>query len=694
MNRSQISQFIFVFLFTFAGVLTSSAQSNTEQKGDRLYNNKEFAAAIHYYEKELENSDNLAVKRKLVYCYLKTLKDTKANFLLENIVASPNVVAEDYLLYANLLKRLRNYEKAKIWFKKYAELNPDDKNIDKLILSCDLINELEDKQLYSTESVSINSPQADFASAFYKNGLVFVSGRKNQTSREIDGRSGEYYLDMYFAEKSGDRFLQPESFSDEFNTKYHEGPACFSANEKFIFFTRNKGNLNLEGKSELNLYSARHNGKKWDKAELFQFSGKNYSMAHPSISPDGRNLFFISNMDGGYGGTDIYVCRKFGFAWSRPINCGPSINTDGNEMFPFIAEDGYLYFASDGHIGFGGLDIFKSIFEQNEWTYPVNLGPPFNTSKDDFGYLIGKNKDIGYFSSSRNGSDDIFEFKQNPDKIQSLSGRLIASTTKAGLKDVEVILMENLSKEKTTLSDDKGLFTFDIFKGKNYSLIVTKPGFKTKRILYFAQDDENTPKQLNISMDTTQWVKFNGNIIDQFSARAVKEASVQIINQTYRSNSVSISDEYGDFEQDIDPSKSYDIIIQKEGYFTKVINNYKYQSDKFEQIELQKFSTNQNMELYAVEFDPGAWELKKNTIQELNNLAGLLKVNPHISVEINGFTDQDKGKKENKILCEKRAKLAAEYIISKGITANRVQYKSSGFDSGRSALVVKLIEAF
>jgi tetratricopeptide (TPR) repeat protein len=268
MNRSQISQFIFVFLFTFAGVLTSSAQSNTEQKGDRLYNNKEFAAAIHYYEKELENSDNLAVKRKLVYCYLKTLKDTKANFLLENIVASPNVVAEDYLLYANLLKRLRNYEKAKIWFKKYAELNPDDKNIDKLILSCDLINELEDKQLYSTESVSINSPQADFASAFYKNGLVFVSGRKNQTSREIDGRSGEYYLDMYFAEKSGDRFLQPESFSDEFNTKYHEGPACFSANEKFIFFTRNKGNLNLEGKSELNLYSARHNGKKMGQGRV------------------------------------------------------------------------------------------------------------------------------------------------------------------------------------------------------------------------------------------------------------------------------------------------------------------------------------------------------------------------------------------------------------------------------------------
>ncbi|MFA9371348.1 MAG: OmpA family protein [Labilibaculum antarcticum] len=694
MNRSRIIYFLLVIVFALTGVSSSLAQAHLIVKGDRLYENKEYAAATSYYEKQLEKSEDIEVKRKLADCYLKIQKDTEANYLLENIVASPEVNADDYLQYANLLKRIRNYEKAKVFFKEYAELKPEDQNIAKLILSCNLINELQDNQLYTIKPISVNSPQSDFASAFYKNGLVFVSGRKNRTSRQVDGRSGEYYLDMYYSEKSGDHFLPPTPFSEDFNTKYHEGPACFSSNEKFIFFTRNKGTLNLQGKSELNLYTARHNENNWDKAELFQFSGQSYSMGHPSISKDGRHLYFISNMDGGYGGTDIYVCQKIGFAWSRPINCGPSINTDGNEMFPFIAEDGYLYFASDGHIGFGGLDIFKSIFEQNEWTYPVNLGPPFNSSKDDFGYLIRKNKDIGYFSSNRNGSDDIFEFHQNPDKIQNLKGRLIASTNKEALKDVELILMDNLSKESSTKSDKNGLFSFDIFKGKNYSLIVRKPGYKTKRILYFPSSEQTAPKQLNIAMDTTHWVQFKGNIIDQFSARAVEEASIQIINQTYKSNSLCFSDEYGDFTEDIDPSKTYNIIIQKEGYFTKVINNYKFQANKFEQIELQKFSANQYMELYGVEYDAGSWELKENTIAELNNLAGLLKVNPHISVEINGFTTQDKGKKENRILCEKRAKIATEYIISKGITPNRVQYKSAGYDSGRSALVVKLSEAF
>jgi len=694
MNRSRIIYFLLVIVFVLTGVSSPLAQNQLIIKGDRLYDNKEYVAATNYYEKYLEKFEDIKAKRKLAACYLKIQKDTEANYLLENIVASPEANAEDYLNYANLLKRIHNYEKAKIFFIKYAELKPEDQNIAKLILSCNLIKELHDNQLYSIKPISINSPQSDFASAFYKNGLVFVSGRKNRTSKQVDGRSGEYYLDMYYSEKSGDHFLTPTSFSEDFNTKYHEGPACFSSNEKFIFFTRNKGTLNLQGKSELNLYTARNNNKNWDKAELFQFSGQSYSMGHPSISQDGRLLYFISNMDGGYGGTDIYVCRKDGFSWSRPINCGPSINTSGNEMFPFIAEDGYLYFASDGHIGFGGLDIFKSIFQQNEWTYPVNLGPPFNSSKDDFGFLIRKDKDIGYFSSNRNSSDDIYEFVQNPDKIQNLKGRLIVRTNKQALKDVELILMDNLSRESSTKSDKNGLFSFDIFKGKNYSLIVSKPGYKTKRILYFASDEQTAPKQLNIAMDTTQWVQFKGNIIDQFSARAVEDASVQIINQTYKSHSFCVSDGYGDFIQEIDPSKSYDIIIRKKGYFTKEINNYQYQTNKFEQIELQKFSSNLNMELYGVEYDTDSWELKENTIAELNKLAGLLKVNPHISVEINSFTDHDKGKKENRLLCIKRAKIASAYIISKGITPNRVQYKSAGYNSGRSALVIKLSEAF
>lgn len=687
-----------IFLFTIALFLTDisflAAQSQDLQKGNRLFENKEYALATNFFENFLKNSDDVSIKRKLATCYLETKKDNEASFLLENIVNLPIALPEDYLKYANLLKKTHNYEQALIWFQKYAELKPEDKSISNLIISCNLIKELQDNQLFFIKSIGINSSQSDFASSFYKRGLIFVSGRKNNNSREIDGQTGEHFLDLYFTEKNGDNYSPPIPFSEELNSKYHEGPACFTSNEKFIFFTRNKGTLNLEGKSELNIYTARNNGKTWDKPELFQFSDLDFSMGHPSISSDGRQLFFISNMDGGYGGTDIYTCKKQGFFWSQPINLGPTINTSGNEMFPFIADDGFLYFASDGHIGFGGLDLFKSIFEHNEWSYPVNLGPPFNSSKDDFGYLIKTSKELGYFSSNRNGNDDIFEFSPNPEKVQNLKGRIILNDKKSPLADVEVTLMENLSKENLTKTDANGFFNFPIFKGINYSLIVSKPGYKIKRILYFAQESKTTPNQLNIMMEKTPWKALKGNVIDQYSGRAITDATIDVINQSYQINTICLSDKNGDFEQLIDPSKSYNIIIQKEGYFTKVINNYQYLSDKYEQVELQKFSKNQLMELFGVEFENGSWKLTENTLIELDNLVGLLQVNPNITIEINGYTNQDKGKKENGILGASRAEESANYIISKGITPNRVLFKSGGYNPNKSALVVKLIEAF
>lgn len=693
MNSKQVFRIIFALLLIITGSISLSAQNNQLVKGNRLFENEEYSDAQYYYEKYLLNSEDIKIKRKLAYCYTQTQKDNKALYLMENIVASNEVIPEDYLQYAELLKRTRNYIKAINWYKKYAKFYPDHKNITNLILSCNLINELEDKQLYTVTPLGINTAQSDFVSALYKNGILFVSGRPNKTSRATDGRTGEYYLDLYYAEKSGSKFLSPKPFNHLFNSKYHEGPACFSPNEKFIYFTRNKGNLNLEGKSELNIYTSRFNGKSWDKPELFLFSGKNYSIGHPSISPDGRFLYFISNMDGGYGGTDIYLCRKQGFAWSKPINLGPTVNTAGNEMFPFIAADNYLYFSSNGHIGFGGLDIFKTTFEQNQWTYPVNLGPPFNSEKDDFGFLIAKNKEIGYFSSNRRGNDDMFSFEANKDKIITLKGRITEAKTKFSLDSVQVVLMDNLSKEKISYTKNKGLFNLDIFDGKNYSLIVSKPGYKTKRILYFA-NSKKTNNQLNIVMEKTPWVEFKGNIIDQHSGRSIENTSIEIINQTYKINSFCESDAYGDFIKEIDPSKSYDIIINKDGYFTKVLTNYKYFSDKYEQIVLEEFNHNKQMELFGVEYDKNSSELKEPTISELNNLTGLLKVNPNIAIEIIGFTNIDQSKKDNKLLSLKRAKKAANYIISKGITSNRIQYKAGGYNSDKSALTVKLIEAF
>ncbi|WP_421918265.1 OmpA family protein [Marinifilum sp.] len=693
MKSKAITNILLAFFLIIVGNITLSAQSQLVQKGNRHFNNNEFANAINYFQKFLEGNNDIETERKLAKCYVQIHKDSEALHIMEKLVSDLRANSKDFLNYAYLLKRMRKYDEAKHWFKKYAKIKPRDQKIKNLILSCNLINELEDKEQFIVNPISINSTQSDFASALYKDGLVFVSGRYNKTSKQIDGRTGEHYLDLYYAERVRDRFLEAIPFSNIFNTKYHEGPACFTPNEHFIFFTRNKGNLNLEGKSELNIFTSRFNGKSWDKPELFLFSGRAYSVGHPSISPDGRSLYFISNMKGGYGGTDIYLCRKLGFSWSKPINLGPTVNTSGNEMFPFIGHDNYLYFASDGHIGFGGLDIFKTTFAQNHWTFPVNLGPPFNSEKDDFALIFKGSKEEGYFSSNRSGNDDIFFFKQNPEKVKSLHGRVVDLKSKQSISDVEIVLMDKLSKEKVTKSSEKGMFKLDVLEGENYSLIVSKPGYKSKRILYFNQKG-SIPKQLNISMETTPWVKFKGVVMDQYSGRALEHATIELISRSYKTDSYCETNDYGEFVHDIDPSQSYDIIIRQDAYFTKVISNYRYQGDQFEQIELQKFNKNDNMQLFGVEYKKNSVELSDNTITELDNLANLLLVNPNIAIQIIGFTNFDNGRKDNKILSLERASRAAEYVISKGITSNRVEYKSGGYDAGKPALTVKLLEAF
>ncbi|MFA8433691.1 MAG: carboxypeptidase regulatory-like domain-containing protein [Marinifilaceae bacterium] len=694
---------ILIFFLQLGMVQPATGQKAVLLKANRYFSHQEYSLAAKHFETYLKNKTYITTYTfktmlSLSQCYKMTNEDEKALNLYQKIVEAPQAKPEHYLVYAQLLKHTQKYQEAKKWFTKYKTLTPADTRIDALIHSCDLINELETDSLYIIHPLNINTPQSDFASAFYKEGIVFLSGRPNNTSSSIDRRTGEHYLDLYYSKKQKRNHSTPVAFSKIFNTKYHEGPACFSQNQRFIYFTRNKQGVNLEGKSELNIYTARFNGKHWDKPELFQFAGYYYSMGHPSLSPDGQYLYFISNMEGGYGGTDIYVCQKQGFGWSRPVNLGPQINTMGNEMFPYMAEDNYLYFASNGHVGLGGLDIFKSLFHQNQWSVPTNIGPPFNSSGDDFGFFINTNKDHGYFSSNRpggKGGDDIYEFEINPERAIHLQGRISNAKTKTALDKVEITLIDKLSKEGSTHTDSLGNFHFLIAPNKDYSLIIRKPGFKTKRILYFAKQHKHRKKpRINIRMETTPWKKLSGKIIDSYTNRNLKNATVQVISKPFNINQLVKTDPNGYFELAIDPEKSYRLLIQCKGYFTKVVSDYKHEDGKFEKVKLQRIAKNRYMELEGHHFKKGTYKLSGETQEELQNLAYLLINNPHITIELGAYTYMDKGRKENEKLCTKRAQEAANFIINKGIAPNRITLKSLGYNKDHAQLVAKVTEAF
>lgn len=692
--KKYISLIIFLILSVTAPVM---AQQNLIEKGNRFYDAKKYSIALKFYQRSLKANANMDTQVKLAKCYQLTHQYNKAANLYALIVQNSKALPLHFLEYAQLLKQIRQYKKAKEWLLKYTKLNPANNQIENLINSIDLINELKDDSLYLVKPISINSTQSDFASAFFQNGIAFVSGRENKTSGKINNEIGDYYLDLYYTELKKGKYSSPTPFSSIFNTKYNEGPACFSKNGKFIYFTRNKKGINLEGRSELNIFTARFNGGYWDKPELFQFSGYSYSMGHPSLSPDGQSLYFISNMEGGFGGTDIYVCVKQGFSWSRPVNLGPKINSSGNEMFPFIGDNGFLYFASDGHVGLGGLDIFKSQFDQRHWTYPINLGPPFNSSSDDFAYFVNQNKDFGYFSSNRpggKGSDDIYNFILNPQRVIPLTGRIRETRDKSPISQVEVTLMSKMSMEKITKTDKQGNFIFNIVPNKNYSLVIRKPGHKTKRILYFAnQYNKKRNPQVNIMMDSSTWVKFSGTVIDEYSDHPLKDVTMQLRNNIYHINHLAYTNKDGNYMLDLDPHKSYDIIIRKKGYFTKYIERFRY-NQQGPTIKLQPISRNQYTELTKATFGPSKWELNKKTKKILDPIALLLQNNPNIIITLGAYVHEDNGRKENQKITQRRAEEAANYIISQGIAPNRIEIKFHGYSPNRALLTIKVTELF
>jgi outer membrane protein OmpA-like peptidoglycan-associated protein len=253
----------------------------------------------------------------------------------------------------------------------------------------------------------------EYGPAPYMNGLVFCSDRKAEALVHYADEKNEPLTDIYFTRPGKNSWDKPVKFSPSISSYFHEGPATFTANGKKIYFTRNiilNKKESHRDRNRLGIYAAELIDGEWMNILPFEHNSREYSTGHPSLTPDGAKMFFISDMPGGSGGTDIYVTVLENGRWRKPVNIGPAVNTPGNEMFPFIDANGNLYFSSTGHNSTGGLDIFISRNVHGEWQQAQRLPEPVNSGKDDFAYVCDASGSKGYFSSSRNGSDDIFEF--------------------------------------------------------------------------------------------------------------------------------------------------------------------------------------------------------------------------------------------------------------------------------------------
>ncbi len=279
-----------------------------------------------------------------------------------------------------------------------------------------LMSNLLFAQSFKVVPLPISTDYNEFSPVIYKGKfLVFCSDRKNEFVKLITDTSGRYLTDLYQIDLKDSTGHSIHLFSKDITTPFNEGPASFSTDFSVIYFTRN---LHLftkpkdieNKKNNLGIFIATATDTGWINIRSFPFNSDDYNMAHPALSADGKYLYFASDMPGGYGGSDLYVCRKHGKKWSKPKNLGNKINSPANEFFPFIHSLYRLYFASDRNGGLGGLDIYYADQNKNRWQKALPLDTPFNSTADDFGIYVDSSFESGFFSSNRNGNDDIFKF--------------------------------------------------------------------------------------------------------------------------------------------------------------------------------------------------------------------------------------------------------------------------------------------
>lgn len=489
---SNIFSYVLVFTLIFPGL--SFGQKLTTKLADKSFAEFAYVEAIGLYEYayERDTADNYVV-RQLAESN-RNLGNTEAvERWLKKLIDRHAEQPEDIFNYSQALKSNGKYLQAEEWLKEYSDLRPEDGRVNIQVSLLEYIKFLmRDSTKYEIMNTAINTIGSDMGPAFYKDRLVFSSTSIGSKASATYKWNELPYLKMYSAQIGpyGD-LNSVEAFAPKLKTSYHDGPVSIDAKRDIMYFTRNsyvrgKTSESRDGVVNLKIFQGVKENDEWKLVGPFAFNSNEYSVGHPSINKDGTILYFASDMPGGYGKSDIYFSVKSNGQWSKPFNLGPKINTEGNEFFPFISNDGVLYFASNGHGGVGGLDIYFSVPEQGVFSSIENMGYPINSSKDDFGLALDSTGVKGYFASNRQGGkgdDDIYFMKILRVPV-IIRGVIKDRDSKDILADATIsVINEAGNTIASSVTRVDGQFEFEVNKGQQYTINVTKEFYNETEVV-------------------------------------------------------------------------------------------------------------------------------------------------------------------------------------------------------------------
>jgi len=581
----------------------------------------------------------------------------------------------------------------------------------------------------------INTDALEFSPAFYANGIVFVSSRRKEGP--IDDQIGETFFELYYSEVDPNGIPQkPESFSIRINSERHEGPVSFNREENMMYFTRtnlNRGvqKANSKGKVGMKIYRANRGLFDWEGVEELPFNRDEYSCMHPSLSPDGNMLYFSSNRPGGEGGWDIWVAFNQNGQWSEPVNMGPKINTRGSESFPFIHESGTLFFTSDGHKGYGELDLFMIDVSQPEWGEVVNLGEPFNSKADDLGIILNPDGEIGYFSSNRPGGvgkDDIYMF-QAPEGIQGVkfpemsnavlavydenSGRrlpdasiwIYEKTNTGSVKGDELYDLELLPSEsggdrmvfRRILKQEKELGEPRLVSNANgeaytllneavdYIILASKAGYTPREITY-KPEDNIYKRPIEVGLSPSNCMTLSGLVASKPYNKRIPNAIVRVINSCTGQEVSTRTNINGTFEYCIEIGCEFTIISEHSGFQsdTTEVSTVNLRSKRSFAVVMEMAPESTSVlrkpiregaviVLQNIHYDFGNSSIRKGEARDLEDLARLMKAYPSMEIELISHTDCRGSDDFNLKLSLDRAESAKQFLASRGVEKKRIK---------------------
>ncbi len=488
----------------------ASAQYGSQKKADNLFNKFSFVSAAEVYHNLIEKDFNADyATRQLADSYAYMRNPDSAVVYYQKVVQQENIPVEYYYNYAQALRGIKEYKESRVWLRRFKEAGGVVKK-DRFSKDSDFITSIFNaKQQYFLTDVNFNSKYSDFGAYEYDGNIYFASSKDEGVStKHIYGWNEEPFLDIYVRVKdSNDSIVGHKSkLEGDINSIYHDGPLTITKDGKTMYFSRNDFNKNVLGKDEkgmthLKIYKASLVNGLWTNIEDLNFNSKDYSTGHPSLNSNDTKLYFTSDMPGGQGGSDIYyVDINNDGSLGTPQNLGNVVNTDKNEMFPFVNSEDALFFSSDGHAGLGLLDIFGTVSDANNNIISIlNLGVPVNSSKDDFSFFMNNDGLSGYFASNRDGgvgSDDIYAYDRIPQL--RIEGTITDATTNSPVPNAVVTLLDsNDNKIADLQTDENGHFEINIDRDTDYKISTKKENYIDDSRTVTTKGIENSVTSIN-----------------------------------------------------------------------------------------------------------------------------------------------------------------------------------------------------